>query len=122
MQKEVARLWVMLGLPLMILVFLHFENIIGDQLFLIGCVVAIVVSGYFLFRRLRRDPSLVETPRRLQPITTRKKVVVSGILVWVAFCMWITRGEPWLPRLTGASVVLFITFGTLIGGMMSRAR
>ena len=108
-----SRIFVLIGLCTVIgvLVSLQLANAIGQQLFAIFVMAAMILAVAGLYILFKREKATNKDDREASPgnsqYTTKSKYVWTGLLaLWVIFCFWMTKGQPWLPRLIGASVLV----------------
>jgi hypothetical protein len=111
MKLKVPRgiVWVVLCyvLPLVLFTTLEVTGIVAPRVFAIFCLVAMVVAGIVSYRVFKSTASLPSLTDERPRLSERKRwFVLAAVSIWLVLAFWLTRGEPWLPRLVGASVVL----------------
>ena len=105
--KSIVWPAVCFALTLVVFTTLLVAGIVPPRVFAILCLAAMIIAGISVSRVLRTK-SLLSVPEDERPrISNRKRgFVLAGALVWLVLAFWLTRGEPWLPRLVGAAVVV----------------
>jgi hypothetical protein len=106
-QKAIVWFTLCFTLVLGLLTTLGVAGIITLRLFGILCLAAIIIFAILISRVIRKASLLsATTEARLGPSKRKRLFVLSATLVWLIFAAWLTRGEPWFPRLIGAAVVI----------------
>ena len=94
-------------LALIALTGLEVAGIVTPRGFAILCLVAMMIASIVFYRVLKTAASALAPNERGAGLSKRKRwYVLSAALLWLVFATWLTRGEPWLPRLVGATVVI----------------
>jgi hypothetical protein len=107
------------ALAMVVLVSLVVKEIITPHAFALCCVVVMTVATGTWFLLLRSANEVTEDgcPMNSPHIQARGKskgFIVTGIAVFLAFSLWVTRGGPWLPRLIGTCFLIALLIGNLL--------
>jgi hypothetical protein len=107
LRKVIVTLILCLILTLAGLTTLEVAGVITPRVFAILCLAAIIILAV-LTSRVFRTALLHSTKVEMRSGPSRRKrlYVLSAALVWLVIAFWLTRGQPWLPRLMGAAVVI----------------
>jgi hypothetical protein len=99
-------------LSLLALTTLVVTGVITLRIFAWLCLFLMTGSGVVLYRLLRTalPTSGPANPNWILNLRKRWYVLAAGLL-WLIFALWISRGDPWLPRLVGVSVFLLLIIG-----------
>lgn len=109
--KRVVWIAVCFALVLVVLVIFEVAGIVPPRVFGVLCLVAMIVAA-IAFWRVFKTLSLLPASEGERPrVSSRKRwFVLVGALIWLVLGFWLTRGQPLLPRLVGAAVVvLFVS-------------
>ncbi len=105
--KPIIRPILYLILALIALTGLEVAGIVTPRVFAILCVAAMMIAS-IVFYRVLKTPASASGPNEREIGSNKRKrwYVLSVALLWLVLATWLTRGEPWLPRLVGVSVVI----------------
>ena len=94
-------------LALVVLTTLEVAGIVSPRAFAI-LVLASMITAAIAFSRVFKRAFLLRSPTEERPALSERKrwYVLSAALLWIMLAFWLTRGEPWIPRLVGAAVVI----------------
>ena len=107
LRNALVRIILLFILTLGLLTTLEVVGTITARVFAILCVAAMIIFTILIARMFRMASSLLATTAmRRGPSKRKRLLVLSCGGAWLMLAFWLTRGEPWLPRLVGAAVVI----------------
>ncbi|MEA2263800.1 MAG: hypothetical protein QOJ51_6625 [Acidobacteriaceae bacterium] len=105
--RGIVRVVLCLVLALVVFTTLEVAGIVAPRVFAILCLVAMIIAGVAFYRAFNSASSLPSPTGERRRLSERKRwYVLSLAFLWVVVASWLTRGEPLLPRLVGAAVVI----------------
>jgi glucan phosphoethanolaminetransferase (alkaline phosphatase superfamily) len=120
-QKQLAATFACFFLFLLLLAFLFVRHAVSPRQFalaLLGLMCAGSVLFFFIFKSARQfvnqDRSADRVAAEVPAATLRRlKIFAVALPIILILGLWITRGQPLLPRAVGAAINLFFTFAII---------
>jgi hypothetical protein len=102
-----------------LLVSLLIGGRLNTQTFATSCLIVMVVGAIIwgaLLRRSGRPVGVSGAVSSVGPrnVSKKKALQVTFLLLFLIAVFWMTRGEPWIPRLIGASMLILIITGVAL--------
>ncbi len=101
-----------------ILVFLTARGLLSPQQFGTACLMLMAVGAlgwYILSRTASIHADIQARSGALVPRSKKSKLILLvGLSFWLIFFLWVTRGEYWLSRLAGATVLILLLVGAIV--------
>ena len=101
-----------------ILAFFAAAGRLPPQKFAIGCLSVMALAVLVWCILLRSTPTHADIRARSAALVPRSKkgklTVVAGLLCWLIISLWVTRGEYWLARVAGATILSLLLIGAVI--------
>ena len=101
-----------------ILVFLTAGGLLSPQQFGTACLTLMALGVLVWCILSRPAPIDADIHARSGALVPRSKksnlILLVGLSFWLIFFLWVTRGDYWLSRLAGATVLILLLIGAVM--------